>query len=1044
MYLSLKVSNNLKGLAAAFFEVEAEKRRGVFEPLTMVTQVEGINNWLRLQIAEHFGIAANIEFFTPNQLINKVFFALGGKFQQPLPAESVAWIVYAILGEENFINRYASTAAYYTTPNGFDDLKRYGLAEKIADLFDQYQVYRPQMIENWNIGKSATGSDKVFGDEAWQMHIWKRAAAIAGDAFPDKTKQRRFILDALEKPGAKEALTAKIKDINIFALSIITSFHLQIFFEPSRQIPVNFYLLNPSPEYFWVDEKSGREIARTPLQLRQSFSEGNELLSELGRVQRDTYQLLFSFDSFTNAYEAVNITEKGSDTLLHKVQSEVLASLNNDARSEISQQMLQDGSMAINACYTEAGEVGALYNFLVDTVDKNPGTITERDILVLMPQPEQYLPFIRAVFDNAPYKFRYNISGVSANDGASMLDALTSILKLNEDGFTAEAVFSLLASPLIKEKFGLTDIASLRSIVRGAGVRYGIDNSRLLETHFVSWRYGLQRIMYGICISGEPLVGEGSNSFYPIDSVEGLSTTEVVHFVRFVELLIEHLEERKKWKSISGWTAFVEKTVNDFISINTESYPDEQQSLSEMLADLNASGAVFQEPISYAVVQASLAARLQSLQEKRVHWGAGITFSPIIPMRSIPYKIIALLGLNNDAFPRRDTEVTFDLMRQFPQKGDRNRKENDKNLFLEILLAAGDYFYVSYIGRNAQDNSVIPPSSVIDTLLSYLQVKASSDFSVESDFVLQQPLHAHSAKYNIAGGKLKSYLLNNPPALNFINEQKLILAPIENAISIEDIKKFFSNSIQFYYNKVLQVYYGNIDSALIEEQEVFELDKLSESILTNAMMELPDAETGAFIEKQKRYGNIPLANKGSVLVQQMQQDLADAKDVFLFLKDKSVAKAMFGEAKIGDAKMYGTIGNIYGEKVINVCKSKKGFKHLQNLYVDYLFAVACGFASEGWLINIGEAAIKLKQVDTNRAIKKLVDLLSIYRNGVQAMQPYAAELYTENRTEAKYNKAIMDAYNEYIILQASEGFFVTRFEDFDAIASHFDDIKDNG
>lgn len=1043
MYISLKVSNNLQGLAKAFCEAEAATQRNVFEPTVLVTQTLGMDAWLRLKIAEHNGIAANLAFYTPNELINKIFFALGGSFQQPLPTQSVGWIIYAILGDKSFINKFSGISGYYVSDNKIDDFKRYGLAEKLADLFDQYQVYRPEMIENWNNGKSSKGDEKFYGDEAWQQHIWQKAKEIGGEIFPDKTLQRKFILEQLQSPTAIDSLKAKVKDINLFGLSIITQFHLHLYHEIGKHIPVNFYLLNPSPEFYWVEDKSAKELARLKLPLREKFNEGNELLSDLGKVQRETFQMLFSYDSFTNVYEPVGVREFEHNNLLNTVQQEVFESKSNNERLLISDAMLSDGSIIINSCYTEAREVESLYNYLVQLVDNNPGAIKERDILVLMPHVESYLPFIRATFDNAPYKFHYHVVGQKNIGEDSLFEALESILEISEDSFTAENVLSLLSIPLVKNKFSINDLAMIREVVQAAGIRYGIENSVEQETHFVSWQYGLKRIMYGLCISGEPLTGDGKDNFYPIDIIEGLSTIEVVNFVRFVELLIGHVLERKTKKSIADWTKYIEKAVDNFLLSSPDSNLDEQNALAELLADYNATGTVFADAISYAVLHGSLISKLQLQKEQRFNNGPGITFSSMIPMRSIPFKCISIIGLNNDVFPRRDAEVTFDLMRQFPKRGDRNRKENDKNLFLETLLSAESFFYISYLGRSPQDITALPPSSVVDTLLGYIEIKLERQQSLEETFIVTQPLHAYSRRYNTEGSKLKSFLVTTNEPVNILMLDKPRQEIVTSIISLDDIKRFFSNAIQFYYNKVLQVFYTS-NTNLIEEHEVFEVDRLKESALNIEMMRVESKAIHEFIEKEKRLGNIPLANAGKVLLENINDTIHAAKKEFELLKGANNATSISADIVVGETTISGTVNNIYGNKLIAICKTSNPQRHLQNLYIDYLFCCIAGVASEAWLLNSAENIYELNKVSKQDALNKLNALISICKQGIKDILPYAAELYTDNRTESKYFNAIKKSYNEYIQLQAQENFFENSFETFDSIAAEFDGIINDG
>ena len=87
----------------------------------------------------------------------------------------------------------------------------------------------------------------------------------------------------------------------------------------------------------------------------------------------------------------------------------------------------------------------------------------------------------------------------------------------------------------------------------------------------------------------------------------------------------------------------------------------------------------------------------------------GITFCEHVPMRAIPFRVVCLLGMDDESFPRSSARASFDLM-QNPRLGDRNLRDDDRQLFLEALLSARDALLVTYVGQSAQDDSVRPAS----------------------------------------------------------------------------------------------------------------------------------------------------------------------------------------------------------------------------------------------------------------------------------------------------------------------------------------------
>ena len=77
-----------------------------------------------------------------------------------------------------------------------------------------------------------------------------------------------------------------------------------------------------------------------------------------------------------------------------------------------------------------------------------------------------------------------------------------------------------------------------------------------------------------------------------------------------------------------------------------------------------------------------------------------VTFCAMLPMRSIPFKVICIIGLNENTFPRQKSSLEFDLMAKHPVKGDRNNRDSDRYLFLETLISAKERLILSYVGQS--------------------------------------------------------------------------------------------------------------------------------------------------------------------------------------------------------------------------------------------------------------------------------------------------------------------------------------------------------
>src|SRR6478752_6674790 len=258
MSFRLYSSNQLESLSIDLVARFHKRRIGVFQPDYVVTQTEGMGNWLKLQVASLSpqGIAANIQFNTPNDLIEKVYRLLGGSYQNSFSARNLCWLVFSVLGEKEFRSKFPHIALYYEDALVEKDVKRLALAQKLADSFDQYQIYRPDMVANWNQHETT-----FLKDEDWQQYIWTRSKELANHQLADKTLQWNWILDKLKDPEATSRLKAELPEIHVFGISILAPYHVQVLAALAHHIDISFYLLNPAPTVYWYDTGSEKQLA---------------------------------------------------------------------------------------------------------------------------------------------------------------------------------------------------------------------------------------------------------------------------------------------------------------------------------------------------------------------------------------------------------------------------------------------------------------------------------------------------------------------------------------------------------------------------------------------------------------------------------------------------------------------------------------------------------------------------------------------------------------------------------------------------------------
>lgn len=1005
MSIQLKVSNSLKSLSDQL-ATELKGHNSVFEPIYIVTQTDGMNNWLRLQLAQQLGIAANIHFIKPNDAIHKIYKALDGQYQESISSDDLTWLLYIALEEVDFVNKYPEIADYYTERGNQDTRKRLALAEKMADLFDQYQVYRSDVIKAWN--------DDI-GDDDWQKALWKRTRKIAGDHFPDKTTVSSYIIDALKSPEKVKSLQTKLPVLYFFGLSLITHYHIQLISEVAKVILIQFMIQNPAPEDYWFDDKQEKFMdymrRKGRITIEDSLPTANPLLVGWGKLIQDTFLMLFEDEDTLNHYEESALIVPKEDNLLHKIQ---YAIYNNQKDGiKFSDNDINDGSVTINSCYNPVREVEVLYNYLVHLADGKPDSLSARDIVVMVSDIDMYASYIRAVFDNAPYRFNYSIADERFVDTDSLANALKNIMEITEREFTSENVLRLLDFSSIRRQFGINDTTAIRNWIDKANIRFGFTGSLADETRYISWEYGMQRLIYGLCMSGGDEYGTGAESFFPLDIVEGSEGIAVTKFMHFVYSLRQSLERRKVARNLTEWVTYTQYLISYFIGNDEEDQDDSDRQLQQQLSRYNLIADIFNQEISYEVFRDHFMPVLSNARRTHTYASRGITFCSLIPMRSIPFKVVALLGLNFDKFPRQNNRVSFDLMLKNPRKGDRNIKENDKHLMLETILSAGSHFYISYVGQSVKDNSFIPPSTLVDELVDFINEHSESRYKVRDTFIKKHPLHGYSRKYNHPDTPdLYSYLIQTQDFNNKINTVSTSFQQNITEIAVKQLTDFFKNPIKSYYQQTLNVYYQEEDLGL-SETEIFDLDHLEKWKLRMLLLDTDENVRSSLRDDMVKRGELPLKNRGAIELEDQWEEISYVRDTLKKIVGSQSETTEDVSVVIGDTTITGEVNQIYGELLVHYSFSKSEDKHKFTAYLEYLLlTVSDKEVSTIYISNHTEKLFRGVTLTKTQAIEQLTILIKMYLEGQKNTLPFDFKFGKQRKLEELNKTGFLKKVNE--------------------------------
>lgn len=882
--VQLVTSNRLEELAAHLSRCVAGPVADPLQAEVIVVQNRGMATWLEQELARRNGVAFGCRFPFPRHLLFEIFAAVcpGQRVEDRFDPESLTWALHAELGRiaaQPTPDIFAQLTRYLQGNNAA--LRRFQLARRLATLFDDYLTYRPEMILAWEAGNPAS---PPLNDGRWQAELWRR---VAGTDRP--LHLARLAHEVEQRLRSDAAFTGLPARVAIFGISSLAPLYLRIFDALARHCEVTFYRLAPSAAYtgeFVTAREEQRRLRRhgLPADAAESahLERGHRLLASLGRQGAKFSGLIEEFD--WHADDEDRFVAPAADSRLHALQATFLQP------DDVPPLPAEEDSILVQSCHSPVRELQVLRDHLLRWFEQG---LRPRDVLVLAPDLDTYAPLIPAVFgdaaDDGP-AIPHSVADRSLRYQASLIGSFQHLLQLARGRFTAGEVVTLLEESALQRRVGFTadDLEHIRHWLKEAPVWWGFDAADraalgLGETAPGTWRRGLDRLLLGYALGD--LESDLIESIAPLPHVTGELAETAGRLAALVSRLQEIRHELGRPRDLGDWSELLNRLLTDLYEPDendTDALALIRTALGQLWHQQELSGTTEAVPLEAVAEQLRLAFDMTAPRGSFLH--GGVTFCALQPMRSVPARVICVLGLNDDAFPRRPIPAEFDLMAQQPWPGDESRSEDDRYLFLETLLSARDTLYLSYVGHSIRDNAELPPSVVVSELLDVLAEAAGGETTPEQ-FITHHRLHPFSTAYFGGDPRLFSYSARHAAIAGRLRGERQRPAdfcprPLLPAgedfrqVTLEELTKFFSNPAQFFAERRLGFRLGKPEEEL-PEREVFATDRLLAYQLRGDLVEqwLVNGAPDAALEAQWREtGRLPLEAPGAVAFQRLHAE----------------------------------------------------------------------------------------------------------------------------------------------------------------------------
>jgi exodeoxyribonuclease V gamma subunit len=1004
--LKVVYSNEMLQLAARLAEQQQSAPLPPLEAETIIVQSNELSRWLSLYLAQYHSIASHIDFPYPSAYI----WALFRRVLPDIPKESafskdaMTWRIFDLLPACAHERGFEAIAGYLGEQD--DVVKRFGLAHRIADSFDQYLMYRPDWVQAWE----QPGSYLPH----WQAMLWQRLTA----EVPQPAMHRANLLERLkvylqtctEKPAGLPTRLA------IFGVSALPPVYLALYELMAKWCDITLYFLSPS-EGYWGDLVDPKRQGQQTLDFGDDAAEINEsghpLLASLGKQGQDFFEQIQQCEHESESLFSM----PDSTSLLGQLQGNIVQLVDPSLLAGKRLIADDDDSIQCHACHSTMREVEVLHDQLLALFERHPD-LSPTDVVVMTPDVDVYAGAIDAVFGTAPKGLfiPYGISGASGQQQSPILSAFDRFLALPESRFDVEGIVALLECEAIQHRFALheEDVALIRDWCRETHIRWALsaEDKAALDlpaTEANSWRAGLDRLLLGYAL---PLSDDDGgwrlfDGQLGVDGIRGERAQTMAQLCAFVESLDRARQRLKQSNTAQQWQQSLLALLSQFFKPQHDNARDQADilSITQALDSLVESTelAMFEQAMPISLVREWLKGNSDLTPLAHRFMGHGVTFCGMVPMRSIPFAVVCLIGMNDDSFPRRQPKQGFDLLSYDFRKGDRSRRDDDRYLFLEAILSAGQHLYMSYVGASIVDNAPIPPSVLVSDVRDVLRqgFEQLSGEDIWQQVLTQHPLQSFSRRYfDGASDKLVSYQAAYcPPEIKLDHENaswfKAALPEPDSdwwQVSLSQLIQFYRHPARYLMQQRLGFHLA-IDEESLESREPFALDgleawQLRQQVLAQRLAGDDLADIQPLIEAT---GVLPQGVVGEHALNEQVEKVEDFVDVLLPVYPASFLAPIHFELDLDAFTLVGQLEGVSSAGLFQYRLGKVKGGELLAVWCRHLVlnmlkpdGVAC---ESRWITE--DADVHLLPVDEPAAL--LLDLLNHYWIGCQQPLPLFAE-----------------------------------------------------
>ncbi|WP_070379182.1 exodeoxyribonuclease V subunit gamma [Rhodococcus sp. WMMA185] len=1019
-------------LASELGRVLATPLSDAFAREVVAVPAKGVERWLTQRLSaslgarpdEGDGIAANIDFPSPARLVDEALAAATGLSadDDPWNPSRARWtlleVIDASLGEQ-WCAVLAKHLGHGLSEHERDHHRvgrRYATAAHLTELFRSYGTERPAMLVDWAHGRDTDGTGGPLDDDLlWQAELWRRLGERIGSSSPAER-----LVSACDVLRAEPHRVDLPDRLSVFGPTRLTTAQIAVLSALAANRDVHLWLPHPSPA-MWRALREEPTTTSTRTDDRTSLVVDHPLLSSLGRDVRELEARLTRLDA-DDVHHAVSLEPT---TLLRRLQSDIIA---DRAPAPVD---CTDDSIRVHACHGQARQVEVMRECLLHLFQDHPD-LQPRDVLVMCPDVESYAPLIAAAFGQSlledsghpGHGMRVRLADRALHQTNPVLAVVSSLLDLADGRVTASQVLDLTATTPIRRQFRFTDddLERIREWASAAGARWGIGLRQraafgLGDFPQNTFTTALDRLLLGA--AADESEGTWLSLALPFDDVDSNDIELAGRFAEFIDRLDVALWGLRGSQSVADWSNALARALDLLVAVSDRDSWQLTQARRELGAAMEHGGEAVLRLADVRVMLAELFAG----RPTRANFRTGeLTVCTMVPMRSVPHRVVILLGLDDEVFPRGVSVDGDDVLARNPLLGERDPRSEDRQLLLDAIMSAGEKLLVFYTGADPVTGMPRPPAIPLSELLDTVAMTAGDD--AVRDIVIRHPLQPFDER-NFRRGDPFSFdrsalagarAAQHPPVPESAFLSTPLRPPPGEEVPLADLIAFLVHPTQAFLRQGLRLRIPELDEDIADGLDVA-LDTLTRWDIGQRMLaaRLAGTSPADFCAAEWRRGTLPPFELGKSVLEDIEHAVEPLVAVSAPVH-RGRAETIDVDIDLGSGRrLTGTVGGVHGSVIANTMFSRLGPKHRLTAWVQLLAVAASGSGAPGergawegrrWTaVTTGRGAYRRPAwrstlTAPENALEELVRLVELRDSGLCAPLPIAtgaSAVYAERR-----------------------------------------------